>query len=215
MNREKEKSVQENIVVYETLRNSIISCEERLVNEKIYMFVVYFALLAFSFDRSWLILVSYPVLIVFQTLINGDRQAVEKASIYIRVFFEENGNIHWETLHKEQYHLKAYKKATRNIGWYIEKSGSSILALTSFLALLIISLQQYSLCTLPSDLKIELMVAIFLCIFVFYINRKMYINNGDMEGDLENSIREFYQLCYEQQELNIGRAPAKKENEYD
>ena len=83
------KPMKENIAVYETLRNSIVSCEERIANEKIYMYVVYFAMLAFSFERSWMILVSYLVLIVFQTLINGDRMAVEKASTYIRIFFEK------------------------------------------------------------------------------------------------------------------------------
>ena len=202
------KPMQENIVVYETLRNSIISCEERITNEKIYMYVVYFTLLAFGFEHRGMLLVSYLVLIVFQTLINGDRIAVEKASTYIRVFFEENSDIHWETLHKEQQHLKAYIEATRNVGWYIEKYGASLLALISFLVLLIISLQQYGL---PLGLVIELILAGLLCIVVIFINTKLYINNGDTGGDLENSIREFYLKYYEQKKFNSGEPAVQKE----
>ena len=205
------KPIQENIVVYETLRNSIISCEERIANGKIYMYVVYFTLLAFGFEHRGMILVSYLVLIVFQTLINGDRMAVEKASTYIRVFFEKNGDIHWETLHKEQRQLKAYITATRNIGWHIEKYGASMLALISFLVLLITSLQQYSFCALPLELVIELILAALLYIVVIFINTRLYINNGDTGGDLENSIREFYKKCYEQQKLNSGESAVQKE----
>ena len=87
------------MAVYETLRSHIISCENRISNERISMYVVYFALLAFAVNYSWLILVSFLVLIVFQTLINMDRILISKASIYIKEFFEENSNIHWETWH--------------------------------------------------------------------------------------------------------------------
>ena len=199
MNQKDIKSKHENMAVYETLRNSIISGEERITNEKIYMYVVYFALLALYVEsgHSWMILITYLVLAVFQTLINGERIAVEKTSTYIRVFFENNSDIHWETLHKEQHYLRAYLVATRNIGWYMEKHGSSSLAIVSFLILLITSLQQFhSFCLLPSNLVIELIIAFFSCIFVIGINGRLYINNGDTGGELENDIREFYKKYY-------------------
>lgn len=192
MNRKDIKPKSENIIVYEALRNSIISCEERINNEKIYMYVTYFALLAFGFDHSWTILLTYPVLIAFQSLINGDRMAIEKTSTYIRVFFENNSDIHWETLHKDQRYLHAYSVATRNIGWFIEKHASSLLAIFSFLTSLITFSQQ---CNYFFSL-LSLIFAFVLCIGVIIINMKLYINNGDTGGELENSIREFYKQYY-------------------
>ena len=114
-------------------------------------------------------------------------------------------------MHKDQHHLRAYWAATRNIGWYIEKFGSSLLALTSFLTLLITSLQQYSFYTLPSDLVIELIVSVILCIVVISINMRLYTNNGDTGGELEDSIREFYKECYEQQELTVEESVVQNE----
>ena len=195
MNQKDIKPRHENMAVYETLRNSIISCEERITNEKIYMYVVYFALLTLSVEseHSWIILITYIVLIAFQTLINGDRMAVEKTSIYIRVFFENNSDIHWETLHKDQHYLRTYLAANKNIGWYTEKYGSSLLAIVSFVILPFISLQKCNdFCLLPSYLVIEQIIALFLCIFVIAINRKLYINKGDTGGELEKGIRKFY-----------------------
>lgn len=196
--QQKRELTTENIAVYETLRNNIISCEERITNEKIYMYVVYFALLAFGVERTGILMLSYLVLIVFQTMINRDRTAIEKASAYIRIFFEEKGDIHWESLHKEQRHLRAYWTKTRNIGWYIEKFSSSLLALTTLLILLITFLQRSSFCKLPLNLALELIAALFLCIAVLFLNTRLYTNNGDIGGEIENSIRLFYKECYEQ-----------------
>ena len=211
MEQERTNATKENIAVYETLRNSIINCENRISNEIVSMYVVYFALLAFGFDHSWMILVSYLVLIAFQAQINGDSLAIEKASTYIRVFFEQGSDIHWESLHKDRYHIAVYKAAARDISWYIKKYGSSMLALVSFLVLLITSLQQYGFCALPPELVIELLLAIFLCVVVILINLRSYINNGDTGGAIEESIRRFYEKCYEQP--GSGPADPAEQNE--
>lgn len=78
----------EEIAVYEALRNSIVSIEERVINTKCYMYVLYFTLLGFGLEFPHLLIISYLVLIVFQTMINGDKLGAEKASAYIRIFFE-------------------------------------------------------------------------------------------------------------------------------
>ncbi|MGM9615699.1 MAG: hypothetical protein ACI3W7_09280 [Oscillospiraceae bacterium] len=186
------KSVQEKLAVYDTLRDSIISCENRMVNEKIYMYIVYFTLLTLGYDHTWAILVSYLVLIVFQSLINEEAVAVEKASTYIRIFFEKDMDIHWETLHKNELFLSKYLPSVRTIGQYIENHGASILAIISFLVLLTTSLQQYSFLKLPSELVVELILSVILCVAVIYINKNLYINNGDTGSDLETGIVDFY-----------------------
>ena len=192
MSNQKEEKVKENTLVYESLRDSIISCEDRIVTIKINMYIVYFALFAFGVKYSELMFISFFVLITFQSLMNRERLAVEKASIYIRIFFEETGNMHWETLHKEQSHLKVYTDATRDLGWYIEKCGASILAAVSLLFLTVRN-SFYG----PTSIEIvKIFFSIILFLIVCNLNKKLYINNGDTNGKLENDMRLFYKRYY-------------------
>lgn len=78
----------EELIVYEMVRNTIISCEERVRNETIYMYVIYFAMLSFAFENNWLFLVTFIVLISFQSMMYADRLSIEKASAYIQVFLK-------------------------------------------------------------------------------------------------------------------------------
>lgn len=195
---------QEHIVVYETLRSSIISCEERIVNEKIYMYMAYFALMTFGIDRSWTILFSYLLLIAFQTMINGEKMSVKKCSTYIRVFFEnaDNSLIHWETLHTKENEkfIQSYIRKTRGAAWHhIEKFSSSFLAIVSLFILLITSLQKYNFNGLPMDIIIEIIFAVLLCVFVIYINSKLYTDDKDSKDTWESDIKEYYNEWYGQE----------------
>lgn len=185
----------ENLAVYEALRNSIVSCEERIANETIYMYVIYFAMLSFGFQYNWLFLVTFVVLIVFQAMINTDKLAIEKASTYIRVFFEEvRDDMHWETMHKDSSHLDAYKKKIRNIGWYLNKYGSSCLAIISFIALIVTLIQQhdYIICKLSASQIIMVVIAVILCGVAVRVNKQVYINNGESNDSVSKSIEKFH-----------------------
>lgn len=195
---------QEHIAVYETLRSSIISCEERIVNEKIYMYMAYFALMTFGIDRRWTVLFSYLLLIAFQTLINGEKMSVKRCSTYIRVFFENRNDslIHWETLHTKENedYIQSYVRKTRGAIWHhIEKFSASFLAITSLLILLFTSLQEYNFSELPSGLTIEIIFSVLLCVFVIYINGKLYTDDKDSEDTWEKDIKDYYKKCYEKE----------------
>lgn len=191
------KPEHENMAVYETLRNNIINCENRISNERISMYVVYFALLAFAVNYDWLILVSFLVLLVFQTLIDIDRIMISKTSIYIKKFFEENGNIHWETWHNEKY-LKTYRKNYKNIAWQVNEIAASLLAVVSFATLLIISFQEYKIEKLPLGHVIEIISAAILLCFIMYTNLSFYHKLTNIEENLKNSVKMLYNDFYAQ-----------------
>ena len=109
--------MEESISVYESLRENILHEEDRISNETIYMYVTYFALLTVSsLWNSWLSMVSYIVLIVFQSMINSSIWSIKKSSIYIKIFFEtKNNNIHWESLHTDPDYVSVYKSINRNV----------------------------------------------------------------------------------------------------
>ena len=136
-------------------------------------------------------MVSFVVLIIFQTLINEDRIAIEKVSAFIRVFFENpREDIHWETLNKDIDAMKFYNKRIRNLGWYINKTGSSFLAIISF-ATLTINLFQADGLQLTVFSKIQMALGLILVASVIYINSKLYIPDktaiiANIDKDIEN-----------------------------
>ena len=182
---------EENIAEYSALRDSIIQCEGSIKNDTIYMYVIYFALIVLGFEHSWMLLVSFVVLIIFQTHINEDRIAIEKVSAFIRVFFEnQREDIHWETLNKDLNGMEFYNKHIRNLGWYINKAGSSFLALVSF-ATLTINLFQVDGCRLANFSMIQIALGLILTAVVVYINSKLYIPDKtaiitNIDKDIEN-----------------------------
>lgn len=192
--------IKENIVVYEALKNTVLHCEDGIRNARIYMYTVYFTLLAFGFKYHWMHLVSFLVLIAFQTMINQDRIAIERISSYIRVFFEEKRNdMHWSLLNKDEVHLAIYRTQYKNLGWYINNSGASILAILSFGILIVTALKNYSVSEIPYTILVELFIACLLCILVIYVNTKMYIDNIRNQNSiqiLDDSIKSFYTRCY-------------------
>jgi len=183
---------EENLIEYEALRNSILQCESSIKNETIYMYVTYFALIAFGFEHSWMFLVSFVVLIIFQNQINGDRLAIEKISTYIRIFFEnQRTDIHWETLNKDLKGMNSYSNYIRNLGWYIDKAGSSFLAAIS-LVVLIVKLLQSNKQQITALSTIQLILGFVLFIIVVYINSKFYLaNKTSLIFNIEKEFSDF------------------------
>lgn len=193
---QQKKKQTESPMVYEALRNSIVSCEERIRNETINMYVIYFTMFSFGFTYNWLFMVSCIVLISFQSMINADRLSIEKASTYIRIFFEENrADIHWESLHKDASHLYVYNAEIKNIGWYFDKYGSAILAIFSFFSLLISVLKTPNISAINSVMISQLVITLVLVLIVIYMNCKYYINTGKKEDPISTSIQRFHQKC--------------------
>ncbi len=85
--KEKQGKIEEKMEEYEALRNEILRLQTAVSNETIYMYVIYFALLAFGFQNKYALLASFIVLIVFQAMISKEWWLIFKCSTYIKVFF--------------------------------------------------------------------------------------------------------------------------------
>lgn len=163
------------LALYEALRSHIVQKEEEIASETVYMYVAFFALLvAGQIWSEWVSLVSFLALIVFQSLINESLWSIVKASIYIRVFFEaKDKDIQWESLHIDPFYSSVRDAESRNLGWYICKSGVTILSGVSFLYILIsvLSSVKYSIGDINEIQYTQIVVAFVLCAVAFYLNR--------------------------------------------
>lgn len=98
---------------YSSLRNEINSIQEQQRNVWITMYTLYVAIfvLAAELSSNIIILSSYFILIPFQLIINSQNWSIQKISIYILCFYEqEDANTHWEGLHSFSQYKKHYKK---------------------------------------------------------------------------------------------------------
>lgn len=191
--------MQENIAVYEALRAHILEKENQIANETVYMYVTYFALLAVgSIWNSWISLVPFFSLIVFQSMINSDQWSITKASTYIKVFFEEPyKNIHWESLHHDTFCMSVLnEKLNKTVGWYISKWGATTLSFLSFLSILFPELHEanYNFYGIPSFSTVRIVIAAILCVITIYVNKQYFPVRNEKNGNLqlENAIRAFY-----------------------
>ena len=181
----------ENLVVYEALRNNILQHELKMIDIIIYMYVVYFALLtiALTWERI-LILLSFVMLIVFQSMLNEERWTIAKTSMYIQIFFENQRNdIHWESLHHnkryQRYHAKHYKR----ISWFLERWASSLLAMISLVALVYSIFQSLIISVTVSKIVI-LALGVILTTLVLYTNKLFFTNIDNKE--LVRQLQGFY-----------------------
>lgn len=189
--------IQENMVVYESLKNSALHCEDGISNARLQMYTVYFVMLPFSFAYHGIFLVIFIVLIAFQTIINTEKIAIERISSYIQVFFEEKrDDIHWSLLNKDSIHLDSYSKQYKNLGWYINIYTSSILAVISLVSMIAVHARQ-SLTTpnIPISVWIQIGLVFILCIVSIVVNRRYYDykTGRKMISALDKSIQDFYE----------------------
>lgn len=195
--------MKENLVVYEALRAHILQKQNQIANETIYMYVTYFALLTVgSIWDNWIYLLSFLTLIVFQSLINSDQWAITRASVYIRIFFEEKHyGIHWESLHQDS---DVFSGAIiRTIGWYFSKCGATILSLISFIYTFFTILHEvnYQLNSITFYLAAKIIFAFFLCMLTIHVNIQ-YFSSRDEQGvnlkKFTEAVRDFYEKSYPQ-----------------
>lgn len=212
--------MKENIAVYESLRAHILQKESQIVNETIYMYVTYFAVLTVgSIWNSWFSLLPFFSLIVFQSMINTDQWAITKASTYIRVFFEEPRNdIHWESLHYDTFCLSVLNSTcNKTIGAYIYKWGTTTLALLSLLSILIPILNEtnYQVLTIPSYEVVRMLVAFILFMVTVYVNKQYFLLKSGQGADqqLANAIGEFYRKSVNESSSAPNMQNLEKRNE--
>ncbi len=179
----------ENIAEYEALREYILQKEGEITNVTIYMYVTFFALISIgSIWNSWLYMTTFVDLIVFQSMINGSELSITKASIFIRVFFEENRpDIHWESLHNDEAFINIYNKVNHDLGWYVRKFGASLLAIISLFSILlkILSSSKWDIYVLTLNQIAQIIVALGLWVLTIHVNCLYFKtrNNNRSQGD--------------------------------
>lgn len=86
---------------YDSLRNEIISQLSTKRNIWMYMYTLYLTIFVIGIEVSYnLLLVTYIVIIPFQSAINSHARAIRVAAAYIRLKYEnENSGFDWEKFH--------------------------------------------------------------------------------------------------------------------
>ncbi len=186
------KTNEKNMSEYEYLRAEIISFEGQQRNTWIYMFVLFTTLFAFGLEISHqLFLVTYIILIPFQSAINRHSWSITKLSLYIRVFYEEDDcQINWESLHKFPQYSEFYKKFNKQITNVIYHTCSVQLGFLSMIFYI-----GNTLCDkylngkiLLTPIDVSLIILAFVLFFIVILINKEY---GKHSTELENAIYEY------------------------
>ncbi len=184
--------MKEKMEVYDTIRNEIISIQELQRNVWIYMYVLFCTLFILGLEWSnYLYLVSYVILIPFQCVINEYKWSISKMSTYIRIFFEENGELGWESLHVYPRYKEYYRNKSKSIRGIIRISGAVHLGfLSTFFYCWNILQKSYVNGSFNIGIidLIWIVISIILFVVLIIINRDYY-NNYDSE--LEDIFREY------------------------
>ena len=126
--------IKESKAVYSSLRSEILLIEEMQRNVFLYMNSIFAVLytLGVQFGHIFF-LMTFIVLIPFQSKINYYSWAIRKMSIYIRVFFEETSdNIHWESFQTYPAFVRTAKYRANSIwGFFIRFSTALLGSLAS------------------------------------------------------------------------------------
>ena len=190
----------ENLVVYETVRNEILRVQESTTNETIYMYVAYITLFSIGFSYNWVFLASFIVLIVFQALINKDWWEMRKCSIFIRTFFEEQrDDIHWESLHVFKHCQTVRSLQDSEIGWKLYKWSSTFLATISLISLVFTTFNKSDPNVSSTEITILVVGSILFCIAV-YVNILFSYKSDEKEANLRECIKDFFEKMQAQKQ---------------
>ncbi len=93
-----------------------------------------FSSICMQLISHYLFLVTYIILIPFQSQIQRYKWSIKRMSAYIRVFFEYDGeNIHWESFNESEQNKRYYKQFNNNYISRIRNTGTIQLGVFSTL----------------------------------------------------------------------------------
>lgn len=193
------KKICENLCVYETLRNEIISTQTMRKNIIMYMYVVYVTLFVLAIEFSpYIFLITYIILIPFQAQILRCKFTISKISAYIKIFFEdERKDMHWESLQVSEITKPFLNKTNNRLVSLLAGTGSIQLGILSSLGFI-----GYTLYNSYNNYKFNLCISdlflMFLSIFLVFI---IFIVNSDYK---KNYNIEIYNSFYKYKENIIN-----------
>jgi len=145
MNLQNNITIQESELVYSALRNELILIEEMQRNMYIYMYSIYAVLYAVGVQfGNIFFLLTYIVLIPFQSKIDLYNWSITKMSIYIRVFFEEKRNdIHWESLQTYPLLIRAEKHKKNTLAGIFSRYDAALLGCLATISFIFIEIKKF------------------------------------------------------------------------
>lgn len=173
------KKIKESPLVYSSLRSEILLVEEMQRNMYLYMHSIFAALYALGVQFSHIFfLVTYIVLIPFQSKINYYAWTITKMSVYIRVFFEEtNNDMHWETFQTYPKHFREFKHNNNSIWGFFSRANTALLGILASISFVIIEVKNYNNSTNSSESIISgtlIFVAIALAVLAGFITKQSF-----------------------------------------
>lgn len=178
---------------YDSLRNEIISIEDRRRNVWIYMYVLFVTIFVLGMEFSYdLFLVTYIILIPFQIVINRYNWGVVKISTFIRVFYEEDKkDLAWEGLHITTEYKELIKKYNRGLSGIIRYTGVSqlgFLATTFYIGSLL--KDKYNAGTFSLGMMDIFLVIVSICLFFMTIILSLEYNK-DYRKELSELMKNY------------------------
>lgn len=188
------KIIDDNIQEYESLRNEIISMEERQRNVWVNMYIMFGTLFVLGLQCSYyFFLFTYVILIPFQLVINDFLWSITKLSTYIRIFFEDERNdINWESFHVYNKYQEYYKKRNGGLRGIIKNSGSvhlGVISTSFFCYFALKNMFNENKFILNSDIY-WILLAIILLLLILKINNEY---KKEHRYELEEIIKKYKQ----------------------
>ena len=178
---------------YDSLRNEIISIEERRRNVWIYMYVLFVTIFILGIEFSYsLLLVTYIILLPFQVVINRYSWGVTKISAFIRIFYEEdNDDLTWEGMHVLSDYRELIKKYNKSISGIIRYTGVSqlgFLATAFYISHLLYDRYSEGLFYLRAIDIVLISISVILFFISIILNQE---NNKSYRDELDPLIKKY------------------------
>ena len=173
------KRIKESELVYSSLRSEILLVEEMQRNMYLYMYSIFAVLyvLGVQFGHIFF-LITFVVLIPFQSKINFYSWSITKMSVYIRVFFEETGNtIHWESFQTYPKHLQLYGHKNNSVWGFVSRVNTALLGILAAASFIIEEVKNFVHVSSKSEVIISILLivlSIILAIWAWIITKQSF-----------------------------------------
>ena len=185
------KKNKENIHIYDSLRNEILLIEELQRNIWIAMYASYLTLFVVALEWSYYIfLLTYMVLIPFQSQILRYRWSIRRMSEYIIVFFEQQRkDMHWETFNSSNIFKKYYKIFNKNLASIFSGTGAIQLGVISTITLWGFIINRYVNELNITWVDILCVILSLFCMHIIIILNRQY--NKGYGNDVNDIVKEY------------------------
>lgn len=187
--RKHPKILNENLHLYDSLRNEITTMESIQMNLWIAIYASYLTLFILAIELShYILLLTFVILIPFQSQLLRYRWSIIRMSEYVKLFFElDRGDMHWELFHESeelvQYNLKFNKKLASILSYTVTVQ-LGLLSTTAFCSITLYqSIQKYNIVWYD---VLFIIISIICLIITSILNHQYKEFGADIKPVIEN-----------------------------